>query len=246
MTKVVEKVITKEDEIFIYGDAFEDDVFTTSWVKYKKDLWFVKPISLVLSDMGLTLDPKRCEEIENILDGNLNGFYYISNLNEESVKWFLGAVMAESKTTGKHFSKIVDAYTLGVFGEYIMSGKIDRTFSKDIFKELLDIQYDYPIIDDMTIEDYEKYGYDKYYFLGVRKHPKHILDDILKNSKYQLSDDSEVDAIIDKVINDNPVEVEKAKTDAKMINWFVGQCMKAGKGKLSPQVAKDKILARLG
>jgi aspartyl-tRNA(Asn)/glutamyl-tRNA(Gln) amidotransferase subunit B len=56
-----------------------------------------------------------------------------------------------------------------------------------------------------------------------------------------LSDDSEVDEVISKIISDNPEQVEKFKSDPRMLNWFVGQCMKAGKGKISPQIAKDKI-----
>lgn len=241
----VKQVITKETDTFVYGDRYEDGILVTSFIQSKENLWFLKPIREIMQGFGLSLDAKRYEEIENIFDGNISGFYYFSKLNDEAVKWLLGAVMAESKVTGKHFTNIIDAHTLSKFGEAVASNKIDRTFSKEIFREFLDLYKDWPIVTDVTFGEFEKYGYNELFYLGVNKSFDHILDDILKNPKYVLSDDSEIDEIVKKVVEDNKEQFDKIKTDPRMVNWFVGQCMKAGKGKLSPQIAKDKITAML-
>lgn len=55
----------------------------------------------------------------------------------------------------------------------------------------------------------------------------------------------DVDAIILKIINDNPGQVETLKDKPQNIGWFVGQIMKATQGKADSTIVKEKLIAAL-
>ena len=58
----------------------------------------------------------------------------------------------------------------------------------------------------------------------------------------QLSDSSEIDKIVQDVIDSNPDEAERYKSgDGKLKGWFVGQIMKASHGKANPQKANESL-----
>ena len=58
----------------------------------------------------------------------------------------------------------------------------------------------------------------------------------------QQSDPKELEKIIDKVISDNPKNVEAYKSGKdKLFGFFVGQTMKESKGQANPQIV-NKIL----
>ena len=62
----------------------------------------------------------------------------------------------------------------------------------------------------------------------------------------QVTDTGAIEAIVDKVIADNPDQVEKAKAKPQLSKWFVGQVMKATGGKANPQAVNDMVVAKLG
>ncbi len=62
----------------------------------------------------------------------------------------------------------------------------------------------------------------------------------------QISDQDEIEAIVARVIADNPKQVEQFKSgNEKLIGWFVGQVMKASQGKANPglvnRILKQKL-----
>ncbi len=64
----------------------------------------------------------------------------------------------------------------------------------------------------------------------------------------QVSDSSEIEALIDTVIAENPDRVAEIRGGKdKLVGWFVGQVMKASQGKANPQLVnqllRDKLLA---
>jgi aspartyl-tRNA(Asn)/glutamyl-tRNA(Gln) amidotransferase subunit B len=59
----------------------------------------------------------------------------------------------------------------------------------------------------------------------------------------QVSDTGEIEAIIDRIIADNPGQVEGYKKNPKVAGWFVGQVMKQTGGQANPKVVNE-ILAR--
>ncbi|MCH9000013.1 MAG: Asp-tRNA(Asn)/Glu-tRNA(Gln) amidotransferase GatCAB subunit B, partial [Proteobacteria bacterium] len=62
----------------------------------------------------------------------------------------------------------------------------------------------------------------------------------------QISDQGAIEAIVARVIADNPKQVAKFKSgNEKLIGWFVGQVMKASQGKANPglvnRILKQKL-----
>ena len=62
----------------------------------------------------------------------------------------------------------------------------------------------------------------------------------------QVTDTSAIEAAVVKIINDNPAQVEKAKLNAKLAGWFVGQVIKSMGGKANPQVVNKIVTEKLG
>lgn len=63
----------------------------------------------------------------------------------------------------------------------------------------------------------------------------------------QVSDSSEIETIIQKVISDNPKETERYKNgETKLLGFFVGKVMKESKGKANPKVVNELVNKHLG
>jgi len=62
----------------------------------------------------------------------------------------------------------------------------------------------------------------------------------------QIQDESEIASVVDKVLGEHPEEVAAfRKGKEKLLAFFVGQVMKATRGKASPKVVNDLLLRRL-
>jgi aspartyl-tRNA(Asn)/glutamyl-tRNA(Gln) amidotransferase subunit B len=61
----------------------------------------------------------------------------------------------------------------------------------------------------------------------------------------QVTDTGAIEAAVDKVIADNPAQVEKAKANPKLAGWFVGQVMKATGGKANPKAVNELVSKKL-
>ena len=57
----------------------------------------------------------------------------------------------------------------------------------------------------------------------------------------QVTDVAAIEAEVDRIILENPTQVEKAKTNPKLAGWFVGQVLKATSGKANPAVVSELI-----
>ena len=74
------------------------------------------------------------------------------------------------------------------------------------------------------------------------KEPSALIDEL---GLAQVSDTGELQAIMEKIFADNPSEVERLRGgDAKLTAFFVGQAMKASKGKANPKEI-NRIIAEL-
>jgi len=62
----------------------------------------------------------------------------------------------------------------------------------------------------------------------------------------QVTDIGAIEKIVDEIIARNPDKVADAKTNPKVIGWFVGQVMKSSGGKASPQAVNDLLKRKLG
>ncbi len=74
------------------------------------------------------------------------------------------------------------------------------------------------------------------------KEPKALVDEL---GLAQVSDSGELEAVMAKIFEENPSEVERLKDgDKKLMSFFIGQAMKASKGKANPKEV-NKIIGKL-
>ena len=83
-------------------------------------------------------------------------------------------------------------------------------------------------------------------FEEMCKSEKSVKDIIDEKGLVQISDTSEIEIFIDKVLEDNPKNVEKYKNGkTKLLGFFIGEVMKATNGKANPgllnQIVKKKL-----
>ncbi len=61
----------------------------------------------------------------------------------------------------------------------------------------------------------------------------------------QVQDTSLIEQIVDDVIKENPAQVNKVKSNPKLIGWFVGQVMKKSEGKADPKIINKIVNEKL-
>ena len=62
----------------------------------------------------------------------------------------------------------------------------------------------------------------------------------------QVSDESEIEKAVDEALAKNPGEVERFRAgEEKLIGFFVGQIMKATKGKANPKIVNELLKKKL-
>ena len=61
----------------------------------------------------------------------------------------------------------------------------------------------------------------------------------------QVTDTGAIEAALEQIIKDNPIQVDKAKQNPKLAGWFVGQVIKATGGKANPQVVNQIVASKL-
>ena len=61
----------------------------------------------------------------------------------------------------------------------------------------------------------------------------------------QVTDQSAIESVIDEVVASSPDQVERLKTNPKVLGWFVGQIMKATDGKANPKLVNELLRSRL-
>jgi aspartyl-tRNA(Asn)/glutamyl-tRNA(Gln) amidotransferase subunit B len=62
----------------------------------------------------------------------------------------------------------------------------------------------------------------------------------------QVSDAGQIEALVDQVIADNPEKAAQVRAGKdKLFGWFVGQVMRASRGKANPKLVNDALRIRL-
>ena len=82
--------------------------------------------------------------------------------------------------------------------------------------------------------------------LDTGENPASIVD---ANNMKQVNDLSEIETVIDKIIENNPDQVNALSEKPNLIGWFVGQVMKETQGKANPKTVNeilDKKLLKKG
>ena len=89
------------------------------------------------------------------------------------------------------------------------------------------------------------YSVAKEVFSEMVRGGKRAVDIIKEKNLEQVSDSSEIEAIVRKVIEANPDETKRLVAgDTKLLGFFIGQIMKESHGKANPQLA-GKVLQEI-
>ena len=69
---------------------------------------------------------------------------------------------------------------------------------------------------------------------------------VKKKGMIQISDETEINNLIEKVIEENPKMLEQFNAGKeKLFGFFVGQIMKVSNGKANPQIVNNLLIKRL-
>jgi aspartyl-tRNA(Asn)/glutamyl-tRNA(Gln) amidotransferase subunit B len=130
--------------------------------------------------------------------------------------WVMGSVLGLVNTSGISIAESpVTEKALTELIELVESGVVSGTMAKTVF------------------EDMAKSG----------KPAKTIVEE---KGLAQVSDSSEIEGIVDKILTDNPKEVEAYKGGkTKLMGFFVGQIMRASKGKANPALVNNILIKKL-
>ena len=61
----------------------------------------------------------------------------------------------------------------------------------------------------------------------------------------QVQDTVAIEKAVDLVFSENTEQAEKISTNPKLVGWFVGQAMKASKGKANPKMVTQMVTKKL-
>jgi aspartyl-tRNA(Asn)/glutamyl-tRNA(Gln) amidotransferase subunit B len=144
------------------------------------------------------------------------GCLAILNKPKIVANWVMGSVLGLVNATGISISESpVKEKDLVGLLELVESGVVSGTMAKTVF------------------EDMAKTG----------KQARTIVDE---KGLAQVSDTSEIEGIVDKILMDNPKEVTDYKGGkTKLMGFFVGQVMRASKGKANPAMVNEILVKKL-
>ena len=130
--------------------------------------------------------------------------------------WIIGELFATLNEAGLSVANSpITAPRLGGLIDRISDQTISRRIAKEVFEIMLDSDLDA----DSIIEQ-----------KGLK----------------QVSDTGEIDIIIDRILAENPEKFDELKSGKeKLVGWFVGQIMKASKGKANPKIVNDLLKNKL-
>ncbi len=169
-------------------------------------------------------------------------------INEYNLSDYDASILVKEKANSDYFEKCVSLgcdkkqaanWVNGMILSYLNYNEIsikDFFMTPEMLKELIDL------IESKTISS--KQGKDVFYkCIEDKKTPKKVVED---EGMMQITDTSEIESVIDEVINEN---IDQAKTydpqNPRILDYFVGQVMKKTKGKANPAIARDMLAKKL-
>ncbi|MCL4473390.1 MAG: Asp-tRNA(Asn)/Glu-tRNA(Gln) amidotransferase subunit GatB [Actinobacteria bacterium] len=130
--------------------------------------------------------------------------------------WVMGELLGYLNATGQELGDLkVSPEQLAALIKLVDGGSINAKTGKEVFAEMCD----------------------------TGKDPAEIVE---ARGLSQISDQSELAALIDKAIADNPKQVEQYRAGKQqVVGFFVGQVMKATRGRANPQAVNEMLRKKL-
>ena len=179
---------------------------------------FLKEYSISESDAEeLTQDKQFADYFEKISG-------YLINKNEKAFRSVANILRVDVKRILNDKKIELNEFPLSermiaMLADSVSAGNISVTASKEIFSQLLEGK---------TEEDQKKI---------FRK---------AEESLSQVSDNTEIELIVKKIIEENPKEAERYRIgEKKLAGFFVGKIMQESKGKANPKVVNELLIKNL-
>ncbi len=135
--------------------------------------------------------------------------------------------------------KIASNWVMGDFLAYLNENKLEVSESPVEPEALADM---INLIDNGTISGKIAKGV----FEAMWKSGKHPQDIIEEKGLKQMADAGELETVVDEVLMANPKQIEQYKAGKEQLfGYFVGQTMKATRGKANPQIVNDILKKKL-
>ncbi|MEO6694792.1 MAG: Asp-tRNA(Asn)/Glu-tRNA(Gln) amidotransferase subunit GatB [Ignavibacteria bacterium] len=179
---------------------------------------FIKDFNLPDADAEeITQDKKFADYFENVIDNLLNKNEKSYRIAGNIMRSDVRRVLNEKKIDIVDFN--LSKKVIAMLADSTTAGNISVTASKEFFIELLEGK----------TEEEQKQIFKR------------------AEGKYsQVSDSSEIETIVKKILDENPKEVERYKTgDKKLAGFFVGKIMQASKGKANPKIVNELLIKNL-
>lgn len=130
--------------------------------------------------------------------------------------WILNEMLREVENEDSIAEFPVKPENLAELLELIGEGKVNRKTAKEIFSEMI-------------------------------SEGRRAEEIVTEKGLTQITDEGEISSIISKLIEENPKEVERYRNgDTKLLSFFVGEVMKATRGKADPAVVNQMLRNSLG
>lgn len=179
---------------------------------------FLKEYSISESDAEELTQDKQFADYFEMISG------YLINKNEKTYRSVANILRVDVKRILNDKKIELNEFPLSekmiaMLADSVSAGNISVTASKEIFSQLLEGK---------TEEDQEKI---------FRK---------AEESLSQVSDNTEIELIVKKIIEENPKEAERYRIgEKKLAGFFVGKIMQESKGKANPKVVNELLIKNL-
>jgi Asp-tRNA(Asn)/Glu-tRNA(Gln) amidotransferase B subunit len=207
------------------------------------DYWFTKSSTRVMvENIGINIHPGKLRDLLDWAEPHLLWPYIDLLLHgendamvDEVINFLLGPMAVSLKERGLGFgqcNEIISARGMLTFMEALRLGLIPKSIRKD---------FDVAFIQRFTKECRATYGLD----MDVERTVFYsILADVVE-PMFSGPSSSALEEAIDKIMAENPGQVEKARAEPKLIGWFIGQVGKTMGQKLDPHTVRTIIEAKL-
>lgn len=224
MSSDEDRLVGETEHFYVYDRYVDGNLVSHGqFMKLKEPLWFLRPTAYVLEQHcgGVRLDQDNIERFESLFGRNIvEGYYYMSaacsgGYADEAVKWIFGPIITEMNKSSRKISHVCPAPVLREFVTYLSQDRFPKHHAKDVFEAILKRC---PVYTDIPA----------------------ILDEIIADPRFAPVDTNAVETAVAAVIVALPEKVEEAKANPKLIQWLVGQVLKANKG-MSPVLVKEAL-----
>lgn len=184
----------------------------------KRSERFIKEYSIPGYDAKVLSQEKAVADYFEAVCGEINSGNFKAASN-----WVMTEIMRVLKENKIEIAEFwVKPANISSLINLIAEGKISNNIAKEVYQEMLKI----------TDSDDEK------------QKPECI---VKEKNLLQVSDTSEIEKIINKILEENPAEAARYKSgEIKLLGFFVGKIMKESKGKANPKTVNELLSKSLG